>query len=651
MNGNYMYQAYDGSQNQYQNTIDPAMRNRSNFINVPNNNRNIQYQQSDMNNPYNYSFLNNPPPMNGSMMINQCPQSLPPNTKDNSNMQFTINKGAANVPSHLSSPYRRQDNKNNSGYSSGGKNNKNSSSSTNTAKSPLNDNWNMDFNNSQGNWNPHINIPIGGINQQSNWEDVSRSLPQNTNNYRNNSRNNFHDMSIPQNTNTSYSQQRSDIRNVKFPNMNQPQSNQNIPVISGNDMNSGQYNPQLNQYGASLSRSNSNNYFNNSTVPMNTSAPKQGMGSKSTKSYGGRVNYNYNNNQNSNRNIVTQNNLFPGKVGMFNVTEDSYWKNPNEENMRKQKDNGTSIWGNPDKQNTLPIKRWAMANIPDLVEGNDPSDTSSPPNPSCKVIVAVGWGDFDRKDEKKIPKDTCKVVDDGNLYNRDENRWSPGSGKGSNFETFGSSHGSDWNLSGNPNNIYTDMIRGFQGNNMPNPSDNHSLSSTTQELLKLAVSKNLINRNLLPKFYDPQSSVLLNNLLSLISQAVMLDDKLESIRRLEMGPTNDYEMKQRHNALIVEIAKIKNEIVMVSENLNNRTFGNTLSVNGNLPPNHLINNVHKDINLAAFTDEYLFENISSTPNFHFDSATAAVSRSLANLDISGNGDETSDHLFHSDVWK
>uniref|UniRef100_A0A0K0E623 GW182 middle domain-containing protein n=1 Tax=Strongyloides stercoralis TaxID=6248 RepID=A0A0K0E623_STRER len=640
MNTNYMYQTFDVTQNQYQNNIDP--RNRSNFINIPNNNRNIQYQQSDMNNPYNYSYINNPPPMNGSLMINQCPPHLQQNNKDNGNMQFTINKGAANVPSHLSSPYRRQDTKNNSGYT-----NKNKNSST--TKSPINDSWNLDYNTSQGGWNSHMGVSMGGINQSNNWEDLNRLPPQNTNNYRNNNRNNFHELNVQSNTNLPFPQQRNDIRNIKFPTINQPPNNQNISCISSNDINSGQFNPQLNQYGVPVSRSN-NNFYNNSPAPTTNATSKQNVGSKNNKNFGGRINYNYNNNQNSNRNIIPQNNTLPGKVGMFNVTEDSFWKNPNEESIKKQKDNGTSIWGDPEKNNSLPIRRWGIPNIPDLVESNTTIyDNKNTNNSSCKIIVATGWGDIEKKDNlKKNQKDLNKITDEGSLYNRDENHWSPGSGKESTFEAFNNNPNSEWNLPGNTN-LYSDMMRGFQGNNVSTPSDEYSLSSSSQELLKIAVSKNIISKNILTKFYDPQSSVLLNSLLSLISQAVMLDDKLGSIRRNNMDQ-NDFEQKQRYNIMIVEIAKIKNEIETLSENLTNRAFGNTISVNSNLPSNYLVTNVHKDINFAAFTDEYLFENISSTTNFHFDSATAAVSRSLANLDISGNG-ETSDHLLHSDVWK
>uniref|UniRef100_A0A0N4ZAT8 YTH domain-containing protein n=1 Tax=Parastrongyloides trichosuri TaxID=131310 RepID=A0A0N4ZAT8_PARTI len=489
-------------------------------------NRNNHYQ--DMGAPPYYGI----PPMN-----------MPPPNKDS--MSFKINKDAANVPSHLSSPYRKNNYNKNNFYNN---------------KSP--ENWNTDINSLQQNNLPPNNVLQNNI--------PPNNIPLNGwNNYRN--RNNYIDYQA---------------RNPQFISTPPPSSQPFIPTN-----NPGQFN----QYGASNSRSNNNFYNTGTKQQINKNNIKNNFGGKTN-------NYGYNGNPNNRNN--QQINTFPTNVGIFNANEDSYWKNPNDEILKKQKDDGTSIWGDPSKRISCSIKRWIIPSIPDLVEGSASSDKKEG---KCKIIVATGWGD--ENECKDSNKDFYKKSSE-DTSSRDENHWSP-----DNCNVFDNQDSSDWNIPSNFSNANNDY--------------------NSQELLKIAVSKNLINRNLLNRIFDPQSTVIYNHLLSLISQVCAMEEKLDNIRRYEM-PQNNYEHSQTHNSLIIKVAKIKNEISALSENLSNRAFGN-----------NLINNPHKDINLAAFTDDYSLEN-GTTSNYQFDSATAAVSRSLANLDISG---DTTDHLFHNDIWK
>uniref|UniRef100_A0A0N5ADR6 M_domain domain-containing protein n=1 Tax=Syphacia muris TaxID=451379 RepID=A0A0N5ADR6_9BILA len=65
--------------------------------------------------------------------------------------------------------------------------------------------------------------------------------------------------------------------------------------------------------------------------------------------------------------------------------EDSMWQDPNQELRKWQRDTGTAIWGDPEKQ-TSEIHRWLPPIEDDEVQSND-SD------PKRKKIVVMGWGD------------------------------------------------------------------------------------------------------------------------------------------------------------------------------------------------------------------------------------------------------------------
>ncbi|VDD91418.1 unnamed protein product [Enterobius vermicularis] len=66
--------------------------------------------------------------------------------------------------------------------------------------------------------------------------------------------------------------------------------------------------------------------------------------------------------------------------------EDSVWQDPNQELRKWQRDTGTAIWGDPEKQ-TREIRRW----LPPL-EDEDGLSTSS--DPKRKKIIPLGWGDL-----------------------------------------------------------------------------------------------------------------------------------------------------------------------------------------------------------------------------------------------------------------
>lgn len=77
-------------------------------------------------------------------------------------------------------------------------------------------------------------------------------------------------------------------------------------------------------------------------------------------------------------NSAVANNSFMG--------EDSVWQDPNQELRKWQRDTGTAIWGDPEKQ-TREIRRWLPP-----IEDEDGQNCES--DPKRKKIIPMGWGDL-----------------------------------------------------------------------------------------------------------------------------------------------------------------------------------------------------------------------------------------------------------------
>uniref|UniRef100_A0A0N5BIS9 Protein Gawky n=1 Tax=Strongyloides papillosus TaxID=174720 RepID=A0A0N5BIS9_STREA len=664
MRNNYMYSNSDYSQNH--------MKNPNGQWNGP-----VPNVAGYMNPDFGHAmipgpFMEAPPMMN---------EAYPPNSKlnqyvsgggawDDTNTgkvdaddvngpSFTFNKGAANVPMHLSGTDGGFENefKRNSGW-----HNKNRNVQMNIP--PPTDNWNVgnsgiDHHNVQGNWPRPMNVPMGGNHMnnvpiQGGWDNMKRQ--QNAGNYRGN-KNSYIDNNMKQNMHHGYIPR----NDINFPRNNMNSGFNNTPNMlwnQNNNLNSQYINPRIpigHHHEIPLPRQNTNQNINPPHVNVGgNQLPVQGGNRNISNQHENRNKHDStssmvlgNTTNHSNIQTPTEN---PGNV--FSNAEDSYWRDPNGEMKKWQRDTGTAAWGDPEENNNSTIKRWMIPSIPDLLEGDHMISGIEKEN-GVKIVIARGWGDENHSgmNSPQIKSNTSVASP---LYNKNENRWSPDSGKGNRLGIYGSGDGSDWEADKNAH-PFSGLVKG--ANDMVSRDDHLQNTPPSPDLIKLALSKKYIDNSMLNRQGDPQYTKQLNLLLGYVQQASFLENQLDNFRRANENsfaandnPEIQNEAKKNHNALIVEVARVKNEIVSLRDMLKNRLSGMPSPSNCELPPGSLLHSIKSDYNFTTTNDDFLHDTLTTTnAGYGMDSASAAVNRALANLDISGS-DNQSGNILASTVW-
>uniref|UniRef100_A0A0N4ZE52 Protein Gawky n=1 Tax=Parastrongyloides trichosuri TaxID=131310 RepID=A0A0N4ZE52_PARTI len=666
MRNNYMYPNNDYSQNHMKNPNGQwgnPIPNVGGYMNA-------DFQHPMMPAPY----------MEGPPMLNEA---YPPNSKlnqyvgagnawedngpgkiendDGSAPTFTFNKGAANVPMHLSgteAPFENDFNKRNSGWQH--KNNRNVPMNI----PPANDNWSVgntgiDHHGVQNAWARPMNVPMGGnhmnnVPMQGGWDNMKR--PQNSGNYRGN-KNNYMDNNMKQNMHHQYIP-RNDM-NYGRNNMNSGfGNNPNVMWSQNNNMTNQYVNPRMpmGHHDIPIPRQNTNPNMNQAHVNIGANQlPVQGGNRNISNQHENRNKHDNNpsmvlGNASNHSNIQTPTET-PSNV--FNATEDSYWRDPNGEMKKWQRDTGTAVWGDPEENNNSSIKRWMIPTIPDLLESDHILPGLEKEN-GVKVVVARGWGD-ENQSGMNSPQVKSNTSVASPLYNKNDNRWSPDSGKGNRLGMYGSGDDSDWEVEKSAHSF------GFnkqQGHDLHSNND-HTVPTgqPSQDLIKIALSKKYIDHNMLNRQMDQQYNKQLNNLFALIQQACFLESQLDNFRRVNESsfaanenPEVQSETKKSHNALIVEVARVKTEISSLRDSLKNQISGMPSPSNCELPPGSLLHSIKSEYNFSSANDDYLHDTLTTTnATFGMDSASAAVNRALANLDISGN-ETQSGNILASTVW-
>uniref|UniRef100_A0A0K0FVW4 Protein Gawky n=1 Tax=Strongyloides venezuelensis TaxID=75913 RepID=A0A0K0FVW4_STRVS len=580
-------------------------------------------------------------------------------TDDVNGPSFTFNKGAANVPMHLSGTDSGFENefKRNSGW-----HNKNRNIQMNIP--PPTDNWNVgnsgiDHHNVQGNWPRPMNVPMGGNHMnnvpiQGGWDNMKRQ--QNAGNYRGN-KNSYIDNNMKQNMHHGYIPR----NDINFPRNNMNSGFNNTPNMlwnQNNNLNSQYINPRIpigHHHEIPLPRQNTSQNINPPHVNVGgNQLPVQGGNRNINNQHESRNKHDStssmvlgNTTNHSNIQTPTEN---PGNV--FSNAEDSYWRDPNGEMKKWQRDTGTAAWGDPEENNNSTIKRWMIPSIPDLLESDHMISGIEKEN-GVKIVIARGWGDENHSgmNSPQIKSNTSVASP---LYNKNENRWSPDSGKGNRLGIYGSGDGSDWEADKNAH-PFSGLVKG--ANEMVSRDDHLQNTPPSPDLIKLALSKKYIDNSMLNRQGDPQYTKQLNLLLGYVQQASFLENQLDNFRRANENsfaandnPEIQNEAKKNHNALIVEVARVKNEIVSLRDMLKNRLSGMPSPSNCELPPGSLLHSIKSDYNFTTANDDFLHDTLTTTnAGYGMDSASAAVNRALANLDISGS-DNQSGSILASTVW-
>ncbi|KHN83242.1 hypothetical protein Tcan_14863 [Toxocara canis] len=311
------------------------------------------------------------------------------------------------------------------------------------------------------------------------------------------------------------------------------------------------------------------------------------------------------------------NNLFsqrcspPMSVGTFNAApthnansfmgEDSMWQDPNGDVRKWQRDTGTAIWGDPDKQPTE-IHRWLVppgAEYESTGETKAGDDSDSPQdsksestsNKTGRVIVPMGWGDVPPAGPSmKSANSSSNVVSSSgsatpwpnhtSVVNHSQTNAAGWDGRG--VALKGVMSGSGWDGVGEAQWA----ARTLGGASSPTVnSPDAGMPIATQliaDQLRTAVSKGLIDFSLLSKPLPHETLSLINTLLLRLPVLDQTEHELANLLatvKLNAGgdaalcgttsPTALMNAEQRaeHDRLVIEIAATKTDIAAIREKI------------------------------------------------------------------------------------
>uniref|UniRef100_A0AC35U1V7 Protein Gawky n=1 Tax=Rhabditophanes sp. KR3021 TaxID=114890 RepID=A0AC35U1V7_9BILA len=631
---------------------------------------------------------------------------------------FTFNKGAANVPMHLSGPDQYAD----LGFKSGPPNmwnNKGRNGPMNVGPIQGGNPWNMNEAPIDPNgWNrppmaiPINNGPMNGPVHPNNWNNMSRG----GHNQGNGGGNNYRGQ-----------------KNNMMGNMdggNQMKYNNNFNQMRGSEINhrGGQINPSFNNgQGVMWNNQNMNSQYVNHRLPLNPpDMPMQRQSNNqqppmNNPSHGPLSTMNVNNTRNMNspmenrslkhdattnnvpvslnNNPIQQHNnantgapVEPAGGNVFaQATEDSYWRDPNSDIKKFQRDTGTGVWGDPENINAKPIQRWGVKLLPDLVDTDDINQVEK--ENGVKYIVARGWGE----------EVTCSSssglnspqLKSGNsvgspLYSTKDgiNRWSPDEGASEKptsriplFEPIPTNEieepassgrfirvdGSDWQSGDTPNNQFMPFSAKDTNDVWAKVNDQHHKQQFMQqnssiealqlspEVYRIAMNKQYLD----PSFNgqkDRKSTIIYNQLITLIQQTLQIEAQIDQFRKNNENhfAAENSETQSQHNMLIVKVAKAKTDIFKYRDLLFSRMNNCPNAMSADLPVGSLLHTISQEMAYKGTnTDAFLNETLTNHgQNFTMENAPAVVNRSLANLDLSGN-DSPSDMSFsdrNQGIW-
>uniref|UniRef100_A0A9J2PD83 GW182 middle domain-containing protein n=1 Tax=Ascaris lumbricoides TaxID=6252 RepID=A0A9J2PD83_ASCLU len=299
----------------------------------------------------------------------------------------------------------------------------------------------------------------------------------------------------------------------------------------------------------------------------------------------------------------------PMSVGTFNAVpahntnsfmgEDSMWQDPNGDVRKWQRDTGTAIWGDPDKQPTE-IRRWLVppgAEYDSVSETKAGDDSDSPHDSkgekaagkAGRVIVPMGWGDVP-------PASSIRSANSSNSVVSSSGNVTPWANHASNVNHSNSIPGWDGRSTFKPNvpgwepmsDVQSAQWSSHPFGGASSPSANSpdaGMPIATQliaDQLRTAVSKGLIDFSLLSKPLPHETLSLINALLLRLPVLDQTEHELASLlAAVKLNAGNDAalcgttsptalmnaEQRAEHDRLVIEIAATKTDIAVIREKI------------------------------------------------------------------------------------
>uniref|UniRef100_A0A914VRN2 GW182 middle domain-containing protein n=1 Tax=Plectus sambesii TaxID=2011161 RepID=A0A914VRN2_9BILA len=270
------------------------------------------------------------------------------------------------------------------------------------------------------------------------------------------------------------------------------------------------------------------------------------------------------------------------------MNNDMMWHDPNPKQKKVQRDTGTAVWGDPTSQVTNDIRRWKDTDTDDVVLPPGAAAASSVwDSTPASQLPTMGWGD---------PSPTAASAPNNgadqwaNSAAVSGSSWDSAAAKPANApglddaptassgndDAFGNaSNGSGSNAQKTLNGTTTQSVMQTLAEQMKRggagSADGGNLASLTQQIadqLRVAVSKGLININILNQPLPQQTLVLLNQLLQRVPKLEQANVELGQLRQRTAGQTMNAAQQAEYDRLMHEIQALQAEISGLQTKIN-----------------------------------------------------------------------------------